>query len=77
MTRRTAVLLALALGLAWPGPAARAQKKGPKDEAGWKSLFDGKSLAGWKPSFEDNSGTVHVKAGAIGVGKGMKMSGVA
>ncbi len=43
----------------------------------WKSLFDGKSLDGWKvPSF-GGEGTVEVKDGAIVLGLGESMTGVA
>jgi 3-keto-disaccharide hydrolase len=56
-------------------PVAAADE--PKSKApDWKPLFDGKTLDGWKPSFTDNSGKVHVKDGAIVLDKGMKMTGV-
>ena len=31
----------------------------------WKPLFDGKSLDGWKKSYDGGSGKVEVKDGAI------------
>lgn len=40
-----------------------AQEK--KDQVEWKSLFDGKSLAGWKQSEFGNGGEIDVKDGAI------------
>lgn len=42
----------------------------------WKILFDGKSLQGWRKSFEDGSGKVEVKDGAIVLGTGEKMTGI-
>src|SRR5215213_4068618 len=57
-------------------PFAPAEEPGSKS-ADWKPLFDGKSLDGWKPSFDkETSGKVHVKDGAIVLEKGMKMTGV-
>jgi 3-keto-disaccharide hydrolase len=69
------VTLAAAIGIA---PAMYAEDKKPaKDEAGWKSLFDGKSLDGWKSAYPaDSSGKVDVKDGAIVMAKGQKMTGV-
>ena len=47
------------------------------DAAGWKKLFDGKTLDGWKSSFDkESSGKIHVKDGAIVLEKGQKMTGV-
>jgi hypothetical protein len=68
-TSRLALMLTLILPL-----AARADEK-KKDDAVWKPLFDGKTLDGWKPSFEDQ-GKVHVKDGAIVLEKGKKMTGL-
>lgn len=49
----------------------------PKSKApDWKPLFDGKSLDGWKKSYERGSGKVEVKDGAIVLGTGEKMTGV-
>jgi hypothetical protein len=48
----------------------------PKPKASdWTPLFDGKSLDGWKPSFDELGGKVHVKDGAIVLEKGKKMNG--
>jgi len=57
-------------------PAPGDDKKAPKYAVDWKPLFDGKSLDGWKPSFTENSGKVHVKDGAIVLEEGMKMTGI-
>jgi hypothetical protein len=42
----------------------------------WKTLFDGKSLDGWKKSYDRGSGKIEVKDGAIVMGVGEKMTGV-
>ena len=60
------VLLAQSVLAADPKPKA----------ADWQLLFDGKSLAGWKSSFEEFGGKAHVKDGAIVLEKGKKMTGV-
>jgi hypothetical protein len=46
------------------------------DEAGWKKLFDGKSLDGWKAADFAGAGKVHVKDGAVVMEQGKKMTGV-
>jgi hypothetical protein len=61
-------LLALA-----PAPAEEPKAKAP---AAAKSLFDGKTLDGWKSSYEEHGGKVHVQDGAIVLEKGKKMTGV-
>jgi hypothetical protein len=42
---------------------AAFSKTRTKDQDGWNSLFDGKSLTGWKVG--DNAGTFHVDSGMI------------
>jgi hypothetical protein len=76
-------LAALALGLLVahaPAPQAAEPAKAPagpeKDKAGWKKLFDGKSLAGWKSADFFGKGKAHVKDGAIVLEKGKQMTGV-
>ncbi len=56
-----------------PPPAAPAAGK---DEAGWKALFDKKSLDGWKSADFYAAGKVQVKDEAILMEKGKKMTGV-
>jgi hypothetical protein len=56
--------------------AVGEEKKTPKPEVAWTKLFDGKTLDGWKVTFKDDSGKVHVKEGAIVLEKGMKITGV-
>ncbi len=61
MTRRTAVTI-------WVGVtvlASIALAGGPADEKGWISLFDGKSLEGWKPAEREDPSTFSVQDGAI------------
>jgi 3-keto-disaccharide hydrolase len=53
--------------------SARAQTG---DKARWKSLFDGKSLAGWKSAPFGGEGEVYVKDGAIIMEQGNMMTGV-
>jgi hypothetical protein len=69
--RRAALVLGLLL-LAH-GPAAPAAAP---PGAGWKKLFDGKSLAGWKAADFFGAGKVSVSDGALVMGKGKLMTGV-
>jgi hypothetical protein len=69
--RLSLVLCAPALVLALAGRAP-----GQKGEAGWKDLFDGKSLDGWTASKFFQAGKVHVQGGAIVMEKGDRMTGV-
>jgi hypothetical protein len=55
-----------------PKPAVSSDK----DKAGWKKLFDGKTLTGWKSSDFADPGKVLVKDGAIVMEKGKKMTGI-
>ncbi|MDW8355606.1 MAG: DUF1080 domain-containing protein [Bryobacterales bacterium] len=61
MTRTIPIMLALTLGL---GPAALRSQ-----EEGWKRIFDGKTLKGWKANENPDSWTV--EDGAI-VGRGQR-----
>ena len=69
----------VAFGVPGHAPATgggKEQKPGAgKDEAGWKSLFDGMSLEGWKTAKFLLSGKVHVKDGAIVMETGDPMTG--
>ncbi len=53
-------------------PAAGAGR----GEAGWRKLFDGKSLDGWKACGFYGEGKVHVQDGALVMEKGKLMTGV-
>ena len=48
----------------------------PSEKAEWKSLFDGKTLKGWKQSDFFKPGKSSVKDGAIILEKGTKMTGL-
>jgi len=63
MTRRGAFLLALALAPAAAAALAGAAALPKPDKDGWISLFDGKTLEGWKVS--ENPATFKVEDGAI------------
>ena len=54
-------------------PKARVADAG---EAGWKSLFDGESLGGWKKTAFGGEGEVAVEDGSILIGRGSDMSGI-
>jgi nicotinamidase-related amidase len=79
-------LLASVIGLCLPllltslvhAPAAARPASPPSttDKDGWKKLFDGKSLAGWKRADFGDEGKVHVKDGVVVMEKGKLMSGI-
>jgi arylsulfatase A-like enzyme len=54
-----------------PAPA-----KGGTKGAGWKSLFDGKTLAGWKKTNFGGEGEVAIKDGAVVLEQGNDMTGI-
>src|SRR5262245_61530565 len=56
-----------------PGAAPRPPAKEKED---WKSLFDGKTLDGWKAADFFGPGKVHIKDGAIVMERGKIMTGV-
>ena len=82
--RQRGTLLALALGLLLLPAAREARAAEPpgaapgsgKGGAGWKDLFDGKSLADWKPADYTGAGKVHVQDGAIVLERGKVMTGI-
>jgi hypothetical protein len=67
-------LLSLVLSVLWI-PCVLSEEPKPK-APDWKPLFDGKSLDGWKKSYDRGSGKVEVKDGAIVLGTGEKLTGV-
>ncbi len=71
-----AMVAALVLVLRLLAPAAPAAEEPAKDKAGWKDLFDGKTLEGWKAADYTGGGKVHVKDGAAVMEKGAKMTGL-
>ena len=59
-----------------------AEIEGPADSAGvaadggWRPLFDGRALGGWKPTAFGGEGEVSVVDGAIQIGMGADLSGI-
>ncbi len=73
----TAMLAATAARAA-DSPAKQPEKPAkPADKYAWRSLFDGKSLDGWKKPEFGGEGKVYVKDGAIVIDRGDMMSGIA
>jgi hypothetical protein len=75
--------LALCLAaLAWAaaqqpsGDAKQAAAGTQKDPAGWKALFDGKTLAGWKKTNFGGEGEVAVEKGTVVMEQGNDMTGI-
>jgi hypothetical protein len=71
---RIACPLAVAALLLASGGVSRSGDD--KDKAGWKSLFDGKSLTGWKITNFGGEGEVEVKDGAIILERGNPMTAI-
>ena len=67
-------VFALCLGLLLVAKTGFSQA--PNEKAEWKSLFDGKTLKGWKQSDFFKPGKSSVKDGAIILEKGSKMTGL-
>jgi hypothetical protein len=64
-------------------PPVVSQTQSPKspptagpDKAAWKTLFDGKSLDGWKPSEFFGAGKVRIVDGTIVMEQGKSMTGI-
>ncbi len=75
MLRHIRVLIpgvVVALGLA---QLSAAPPPPAKDDAGWKTLFDGKSLDGWKSADYFGTGKVLVKDRTLVLERGKKMTG--
>jgi hypothetical protein len=68
-----------AAGYANHQPNRRAVEQSREADAAlpWKSLFDGKTLTGWKTPEFGGEGKVHVEKGAIVMEMGANMTGVA
>ncbi|MEA1951333.1 MAG: DUF1080 domain-containing protein [Planctomycetota bacterium] len=80
-TAAFALPLGAPLGAAEPKPAVEKtdNKKIPprkKDPYAWKSLFDGKTLKGWKPGKFGGEGEVRVKKGSIFLDCGESLTGI-
>jgi Domain of Unknown Function (DUF1080) len=65
-----------ALLLAATFVATSAQAEPPAKEPAWKSLFDGKTLEGWKKTEFGGEGEVAVKDARIVIAMGSPMSGI-
>jgi hypothetical protein len=69
--------LALCLGVLAGAIGETGQPGGAdKDPVRWKSLFDGKSLAGWKKTNFGGEGEVSVEGGTILMEQGNDMTGI-
>ena len=73
--RPRAMVFGLALALGLLPPPTKAADPPAKDDKGWKDLFDGKSLDGWKAADYYGAGKVHVEDGAVVMDKGKIMTG--
>lgn len=73
---RLCCVVAAVLVLCLRPPLRGGEEKKKEDEPVWKTLFDGKSLEGWKATDFFRAGKVHVKDGVIVLEKGDMMSGV-
>src|ERR1700704_1501583 len=69
------LLLMIAAPTAQPGGNKKIAGT-DKDKAPWRSLFDGKSLAGWKSAEFGGEGEVLVENGAIVMERGNDMTGI-
>lgn len=58
------------------GVAKTKAKEGAKDEADWKPLFDGKTLAGWKSTNFGGEGEIEIKEGQLILHQGGPLTGV-
>ena len=57
-------------------PALAASRVFAADEPAWQSLFDGKTLTGWKPPNFSGQGTVEIENGAVVLGMGSDLTGL-
>jgi len=75
------ILGLISLPLTWEdgaraGQLPKASQGSGKPETGWKPLFDGKSLAGWKAANFGGEGEVNLKDGAVILEQGNDMTGI-
>ncbi len=77
-TRIAWVLLLLSMAAFSQAEEKKPAKEPPlvKDKDGWISLFDGKTLKGWKITKFGGQGEVHVKEGAIVMPVGSDLTGI-
>jgi hypothetical protein len=69
-------LVVLATSFAFSNSGGAGEKKPASEKDGWRSLFDGKTLAGWKSTNFGGEAEVEVKDGAIIMDMGNDMTGV-
>ena len=72
MVQRLILLGAIFMGFSFVGFAGQPEKEKPV----WKSLFDGKTLDGWKKTNFGGEGLVAVEDGAIVMPAGSDMTGI-
>ncbi len=70
-----ALFLPMAMAITMSSPSDAAEKKSPAKPK-WTSLFDGKSLKGWKVTKFGGEGEVHVKDGRMILDMGADLTGV-
>jgi 3-keto-disaccharide hydrolase len=76
-SRCAKVVLVLSLFATASASADDRPETKPAKDAVWKSLFDGKSMAGWKSAGYIGGGKIEIKDGAVVMGKGDRMTGIA
>jgi len=59
-----------------PGCASHKSAPATVTQAGWTTLFDGRSLAGWKVTDFPGHGAVHCEAGTVVLDKGIRLTGI-
>lgn len=59
-----------------PAVGEKGDRAKPKDPYAWRSMFDGKSLKGWKVPQFGGDGPVKVVDGVISIGMGVGCSGI-
>ncbi len=67
---------ALRPGIAEIVAQAATNQPAPPDGDGWQSLFDGKTLAGWRVTQFAGAGEVEIKSGVIVLGMGSPFTGI-
>jgi hypothetical protein len=72
---RWVILMSFALA-AQMSPIVIAEEPASKADANWKSLFDGKTLEGWKKTLFGGEGEVYVEDGKLILDQGAAMTGV-
>src|SRR5438045_2911876 len=76
MSRFLSYALTLSLSLCLASGLRAQEPKTAAGQAGWQSLFDGKSLAGWKVTDFGGEGEVTVEDGQIIMHMGQPLTGI-